>query len=68
MRGIRTPVAGGSWMLRRCSAQDHAHLLNVIALLRTRTRQEFNGYKKPTILRRIQRRMGLTRVMDMAST
>jgi PAS domain S-box-containing protein len=41
------------------------HIREVLAILRTRTRQDFNGYKKPTVLRRIQRRMGLTRMTDM---
>ncbi|HZF56549.1 MAG TPA: CheR family methyltransferase, partial [Polyangiaceae bacterium] len=31
----------------------------ILAILRTRTRNDFSGYKKPTLLRRIQRRMGL---------
>jgi len=34
----------------------------VLAILRARTRQDFSGYKKATVLRRIQRRMGLTQV------
>jgi two-component system CheB/CheR fusion protein len=42
--------------------RDQQHLREILAILRTRTRQDFNGYKKPTVLRRIQRRMGLNRV------
>src|SRR3712207_2314872 len=42
------------------------HVREILAILRTRTRTDFNGYKKPTVLRRIQRRMGLTRITDMA--
>ncbi|WP_439627728.1 CheR family methyltransferase [Gemmata sp.] len=34
----------------------------VLAVLRTRGRLDFSGYKKPTVLRRVQRRMGLARV------
>ncbi len=41
------------------------HLRDILALLRTRTRQDFSGYKKPTVLRRVQRRMGLTRTEDV---
>src|SRR5205085_6380078 len=32
---------------------------------RTRTHHDFSGYKKPTLLRRIQRRMGLARVVNV---
>jgi len=39
--------------------------VQILAILRTRTRQDFSGYKKPTLLRRIQRRMGLARVTDV---
>jgi two-component system CheB/CheR fusion protein len=42
------------------------HLLEILALLRTRTRQDFSGYKKPTVLRRVQLRMGLTRTETVA--
>jgi two-component system CheB/CheR fusion protein len=38
---------------------DRAHLREILAILRTRTKHDFNGYRKPTLLRRIQRRMGL---------
>jgi two-component system, chemotaxis family, CheB/CheR fusion protein len=37
----------------------------VIAILRTRLRHDFSGYKKPTIVRRIQRRMTLLQVETM---
>lgn len=45
--------------------RDEAHLREILALLRIRTRQDFSGYKKPTVLRRVQRRMGLTRLTRM---
>jgi PAS domain S-box-containing protein len=54
-RGGREADAGE--VLRR----DGQHLREILAVLRTRTRQDFSGYKKPTLLRRVQRRMGLTR-------
>jgi two-component system CheB/CheR fusion protein len=38
---------------------DKEYLVQIFAILRTRTGHSFNGYKKPTVLRRIQRRMGL---------
>jgi two-component system CheB/CheR fusion protein len=43
---------------------DRAHLREVLAILRTRTKHDFMGYRKATLLRRIQRRMGL---VDTAS-
>ena len=46
--------------------RDRQHLREILALLRTRTSQDFSGYKKPTVLRRVQRRMGLTRAPSVA--
>ena len=37
----------------------------ILGILRVRTRLEFSGYKKPTLFRRIQRRMGLNHVQRM---
>lgn len=34
----------------------------ILAILRARTRNDFRGYKKPTVLRRVERRMGLNQV------
>ena len=45
----------GEELLRR----ERQHFREILAILRTRTRQDFGGYKKPTLVRRIQRRMGL---------
>ena len=42
-------------------------LVNQIhALLRTRTGHDFRGYRKPTLLRRIQRRLGIVGVLSLA--
>jgi two-component system CheB/CheR fusion protein len=46
--------------------REQQHLREVLAVLRSRTRQDFSGYKKPTVLRRVQRRMGLTRIAKLA--
>jgi two-component system, chemotaxis family, CheB/CheR fusion protein len=49
---------------------DRAHLREILAILRTRTRHDFSGYRKPTLFRRLQRRMGLsalTKLTDYAS-
>lgn len=45
--------------------RQQQHLREILAIVRTRTRFDFNGYKKPTVLRRIQRRMGLNRVTEI---
>jgi two-component system CheB/CheR fusion protein len=41
------------------------HISEVLALLRARTRQDFSGYKKPTLFRRIERRMGLNQITSL---
>jgi two-component system, chemotaxis family, CheB/CheR fusion protein len=45
--------------------REHHHLREILAILRTRTRHDFSGYKKPTLFRRIQRRMGMARAEPM---
>jgi two-component system CheB/CheR fusion protein len=40
-------------------SRDHAHIREIIAFLRARTRHDFSGFRKPTMIRRIQRRMSL---------
>jgi two-component system, chemotaxis family, CheB/CheR fusion protein len=46
--------------------RERQHLGEVFAMLRTRTGHDFSGYKKPTVLRRIHRRMGLVPVDSLA--
>src|SRR5262249_7508921 len=48
-RGGREADAGD--VLQREAQQ----IREILAVLRTRTRHDFNGYKKPTVLRRVQR-------------
>src|SRR5262249_19627601 len=40
-------------------------LQEILTILRTRARHEFGGYKKPTLARRVQRRMSLHHVTKM---
>jgi two-component system CheB/CheR fusion protein len=49
-------------LLRR----DRNYFSEVLALLRTRANFEFSGYKKPTLHRRIQRRMGVNQITQLA--
>ena len=41
-------------------------LHDILAVLRTRARHDFSGYKRPTLVRRIQRRMGLNQFERMS--
>jgi two-component system, chemotaxis family, CheB/CheR fusion protein len=41
------------------------HLNTIIGILRSRTKYDFGGYKQGTLIRRIQRRMGLNHIPDM---
>ena len=61
MRYARYPFSGDGEALAADDALqlDRAHLREILAILRTRTKHDFNGYRKATLLRRIQRRMGL---------
>ncbi|HKY37520.1 MAG TPA: chemotaxis protein CheB [Polyangiaceae bacterium] len=45
--------------------RDEQQVREILAIVRSRTRFDFTGYKKPTLLRRIERRMGLSRVNGM---
>ncbi len=46
--------------------QDRKSFNEILALLRTRSSYEFGGYKKPTLHRRIQRRMGVNQITQLA--
>ncbi|VTT99032.1 mcp methyltransferase with pas pac sensor : Methylase of chemotaxis methyl-accepting protein OS=Rhizobium leguminosarum bv. trifolii WSM2012 GN=Rleg10DRAFT_2965 PE=4 SV=1: CheB_methylest: CheR_N: CheR: PAS_10 [Gemmataceae bacterium] len=46
--------------------RDETALSDVLAVLRARTRHDFSGYRKPTVLRRVRRRMGLGQFATMA--
>ncbi|OJW23660.1 MAG: hypothetical protein BGO49_03170 [Planctomycetales bacterium 71-10] len=45
--------------------RDEQVLADVLAVLRARTRHDFAGYRKPTLLRRVRRRMGLGQFASM---
>lgn len=47
-------------------ARDEQILKEVLAVLRTRARQDFSGYRQPTLLRRVRRRMGLGQFKSMS--
>jgi two-component system CheB/CheR fusion protein len=43
------------------------HLPQVVALLRTRTKYDFSCYRKKMLMRRVDRRMGLSQIADLPS-
>jgi two-component system, chemotaxis family, CheB/CheR fusion protein len=45
--------------------REEQQIREILAIVRSRTRFDFTGYKKPTVLRRIERRMGLGRVTKL---
>jgi two-component system CheB/CheR fusion protein len=45
--------------------REERQLAEVINVLRARTRRDFSGYKKPTVMRRIHRRMGLNQIESL---
>src|SRR6202045_334878 len=46
--------------------RERGHLSDILAILRTHTGHDFSGYKKATVLRRLQRRMGLASLFTLA--
>ena len=44
---------------------EQQSLYEIMDILRVRTRHDFSGYKKPTLIRRIQRRMGLNQIEEI---
>jgi len=46
-------------------ARERNYLSEVLAVIRTRTSRDFTGYRRPTVLRRIQRRMGLLSLLRL---
>ncbi|MDB5328518.1 MAG: torS, partial [Phycisphaerales bacterium] len=56
------PYSRGERTAEQLARREQAVFTEILAVLRTRTRHDFSGYKKPTLIRRIQRRMGLAQV------
>ena len=53
------PYAAGKVDPEAVARRERQSVAEILAVLRTRTNHDFSGYKKPTLVRRIQRRMGL---------
>ena len=59
----RHPYATGEWSIEN-PIDDRQPLQEILALLRTRTKHDFSGYKTPTLLRRVERRMGMHQIVS----
>lgn len=62
LKYARHPYAIGADAADPALAQDRQAFAEILSIIRARTQQDFSGYKRPTVLRRIQRRMGLSQV------
>jgi two-component system CheB/CheR fusion protein len=60
------PYVTGRAPIETAVQKEHKNLKEIITVLRARTRRDFSGYKKPTVLRRIQRRMSLSQVETLS--
>ena len=60
------PYAAGERVAAPSLPRVHEHFSEILAILKARTRLDFSGYKKPTVYRRIQRRMGLHQIEQVA--
>ncbi|MBX9623498.1 MAG: PAS domain S-box protein, partial [Gemmataceae bacterium] len=65
-RYARHPYAQGDRSAEKVARRATQALQEILAVIRTRTRHDFSGYRKPTLVRRVQRRMGLNQIADMA--
>lgn len=61
------PESKGHAQAARELERHRQHLDDIVAIVRTRTGHDFMPYKVPTILRRIQRRMGLLGLSELAA-
>lgn len=64
-RFMSHPYARGEHVDELDTSEDRHALAEILTVLRTRIRHDFTGYKKPTVIRRVERRMGLHQVTRM---
>ena len=63
---IESPATDGEAAAAQDLQRERQSLSEIHALLRTRTGHDFRGYRKPTLLRRIQRRMGIAGLTQLS--
>lgn len=59
------PDQGGTARAAQELERHRQQLMEIIAIVRVRTGHDFSAYKSPTVLRRIQRRMGLAGLAEL---
>lgn len=64
-RYIQFKVGDGPTRTDAATLRDHDRLGQILALVRQETRLDFSQYKVNTILRRVERRIGLTQSVDV---
>ena len=60
------PYARGTQPVDELVAREQSTLNEIITLIRNRVHRDFTGYKKPTLARRVERRMGLNQITTMS--
>lgn len=66
LRYISHPYAKGLRFAEAEAGRERKALDEILALIKNRVRHDFTVYRKPTVIRRIQRRMGLNQLGTMA--
>lgn len=64
-RYARHPYAAGDGSAAEAARKAAQALTDILAVVRARTGHDFAGYRKPTLVRRVQRRMGLSQVEEL---
>ncbi len=62
---VEQPYLSDSDRAESTPQQSTDLLIQILNLVQTRTKYDFCSYRKPMVLRRIQRRMGLAHIVDM---
>ncbi|HEY4247725.1 MAG TPA: chemotaxis protein CheB [Lacunisphaera sp.] len=65
-RYISHPYAQGVRFVEAEQGRERKALEEILTLIKNRVRHDFTVYRKPTVIRRIQRRMGLNQLATMA--
>lgn len=65
LRYVSHPYAKGVKFAQAQAGRERDALDEILALIKNRVRHDFTVYRKPTVIRRIQRRMGLNQLATM---
>src|SRR5439155_15790170 len=64
VRYVKHPYIDGPGKPEPAPEKEPDHLAAILAMVEARTHQDFRSYKKNTLRRRIERRMGLNHILD----